>query len=153
VSPRERFGGTLAKWESPIEKQIREAIEEGVFDRLPGKGKPLDLSADPFEDPLMPTVRRILRDHGVTHPLIEARKAFEAEIEEQRAKLRCAWRTRSDGRASEARWAKAAAAFRERIHAINREIKLNNLKAPLPNFCIRTVDADDEIRTVQQQGA
>ncbi|GAA2158094.1 uncharacterized protein DUF1992 [Humibacillus xanthopallidus] len=31
-------------WESPVEKQIREAQERGDFDNLPGAGKPLDLS-------------------------------------------------------------------------------------------------------------
>jgi len=31
-------------WESPVEKQIREAQERGEFDNLPGAGKPLDLS-------------------------------------------------------------------------------------------------------------
>src|SRR5689334_922023 len=31
-------------WESPAEKQIREAKERGEFDNLPGAGKPLDLS-------------------------------------------------------------------------------------------------------------
>ena len=30
-------------WESPVEKQIREAQERGDFDNLPGAGKPLDL--------------------------------------------------------------------------------------------------------------
>jgi hypothetical protein len=32
------------KWESPVERQIREAQERGDFDDLPGAGKPLDLS-------------------------------------------------------------------------------------------------------------
>jgi hypothetical protein len=31
--------------ESAIEEKIREAIERGDFDNLPGKGKPLDLTA------------------------------------------------------------------------------------------------------------
>jgi hypothetical protein len=31
--------------ESSIEQRIREAIERGEFDNLPGKGKPLDLEA------------------------------------------------------------------------------------------------------------
>lgn len=29
------------RWESPVEKQIREAMERGEFDNLPGAGKPL----------------------------------------------------------------------------------------------------------------
>lgn len=36
-------------WESPVERQIREAQERGDFDNLPGAGKPLDLSDS--EDP------------------------------------------------------------------------------------------------------
>ncbi|MEO7752413.1 MAG: DUF1992 domain-containing protein [Terracoccus sp.] len=31
-------------WESPVDRQIREAQERGDFDHLPGAGKPLDLS-------------------------------------------------------------------------------------------------------------
>lgn len=31
------------RWESPVEKAIREAQERGDFDNLPGAGKPLDL--------------------------------------------------------------------------------------------------------------
>lgn len=31
-----------ASWESWIEKQIREGLERGEFDNLPGRGKPLD---------------------------------------------------------------------------------------------------------------
>jgi hypothetical protein len=31
--------------ESAVEKRIREAMERGEFDNLPGKGKPIDLEA------------------------------------------------------------------------------------------------------------
>jgi hypothetical protein len=33
--------------ESLVEKKIREAIEQGEFDDLPGKGKPVDTSENP----------------------------------------------------------------------------------------------------------
>ena len=33
-----------------IEEQIRRAIQEGKFDDLPGKGKPLKLDENPFEE-------------------------------------------------------------------------------------------------------
>lgn len=35
------------QFESWIDRQIREAIERGEFDNLPGAGKPLELSDDP----------------------------------------------------------------------------------------------------------
>ena len=39
------------RWESPVEKAIREAQERGEFDDLPGAGKPLKDLGDP-DDPL-----------------------------------------------------------------------------------------------------
>ena len=39
------------RWESPVEKAIREAQERGEFDDLPGAGKPLTNLGDP-DDPL-----------------------------------------------------------------------------------------------------
>ncbi|MDN5797235.1 MAG: DUF1992 domain-containing protein [Intrasporangium sp.] len=35
--------GRQPRWESPVERAIREAQERGDFDNLPGAGKPLDL--------------------------------------------------------------------------------------------------------------
>src|ERR687897_280362 len=40
-----------SRWESPVEKAIREAQERGEFDDLPGAGKPLPDLGDP-DDPL-----------------------------------------------------------------------------------------------------
>ena len=53
-----------ASWESWIDKQIREAIERGDFDDLPGKGKPLPDIDRPRDD--MWWVRRKLRDEDIT---------------------------------------------------------------------------------------
>ena len=39
------------RWESPVERAIREAQERGEFDDLPGAGKPLPDLGDP-DDPL-----------------------------------------------------------------------------------------------------
>jgi hypothetical protein len=55
----------LDGWAIVAENMIEEAIRQGVFDDLPGKGQPLDLSCDPFESPLAPTIRRILRDNEI----------------------------------------------------------------------------------------
>lgn len=49
-------------WESPVERQIREAQERGDFDDLPGAGKPLDLSDS--DDPDW-WVKRMARREGI----------------------------------------------------------------------------------------
>ena len=41
----------MNRLKSITEKAISEAIEKGEFDDLPGKGKPIDLKENPFEDP------------------------------------------------------------------------------------------------------
>jgi hypothetical protein len=40
----------MERWESPVEKAIREAQERGEFDNLPGAGKPLRSLGDPEHD-------------------------------------------------------------------------------------------------------
>jgi hypothetical protein len=46
------------RWESPVEKAIREAQERGEFDDLPGAGKPLDLGDPEGPDDALWWVRR-----------------------------------------------------------------------------------------------
>ena len=38
----------LRKWETVVDRAIREAEGRGAFDRLPGHGKPLDLAENPY---------------------------------------------------------------------------------------------------------
>jgi len=38
-------------WESIAERKIREAMDEGAFDNLPHRGKPIPVDTNPFEDP------------------------------------------------------------------------------------------------------
>jgi hypothetical protein len=69
-------------WESWIDRQIREAIERGELDDLPGAGEPLPDLDEPYDE--MWWVRRKLGSEGLTllPPSLalrrEARDAFEA---------------------------------------------------------------------------
>jgi hypothetical protein len=42
--------GDRGRFESIIDKQIREAQERGAFDNLPGKGKPLPGASEPYDE-------------------------------------------------------------------------------------------------------
>jgi len=46
------------------DRKIAEAMEEGAFDNLSGKGQPLDLSEEPFVDPALRMGHRLLRNNG-----------------------------------------------------------------------------------------
>lgn len=52
-----------ARWESAVEKQIREAAERGEFDNLPGAGKPLPDAGQPYHENWW--VRGLLRREAV----------------------------------------------------------------------------------------
>ena len=53
-----------APQESWVERRIREAIERGEFDDLPGEGEPLEILKEPYE----PTwwVKRWAQREGIT---------------------------------------------------------------------------------------
>jgi len=58
---------------------------------LPGKGEPINLRENPFEDPDRRTVHRLLRNAGFAPAWIEERKDIDAEFEAARTKLSRAW--------------------------------------------------------------
>ncbi len=59
------------------EKKIRDAMENGEFDSLEGKGSPLNLDDDSHIPPEYRLAYRILKNAGYVHPEIEQRKEIE----------------------------------------------------------------------------
>lgn len=57
-----------------VEERIRQAREEGLFDDLPGKGKPLKLDDDSMVAPHLRASYRILRNAGILPPQMELRR-------------------------------------------------------------------------------
>ncbi|MFC2037665.1 DUF1992 domain-containing protein [Chloroflexota bacterium] len=147
-------------WESWIDQQIREAQERGEFDDLPGRGKPLDLTPNPYalEQEL---AFKVLKDAGYAPEWIELDKAIRGKLERAQDALARHWGwhnarlyelgDRTDGRAKAERervrggWRKAVDAFEDEVGAINREIADLNLKVPSPRFQRHRVDAADAL--------
>lgn len=71
----------MASMEDLVEERIRKAMESGAFDNLEGKGKPLDLSENPFEPDDMHMANKILKDHGFVPYWMELGKDVDAAIE------------------------------------------------------------------------
>ncbi|MEW6721231.1 MAG: DUF1992 domain-containing protein [Thermodesulfobacteriota bacterium] len=53
------------------ERKILEAMENGEFDDLPGKGKPLDLSDDPMVPEDLRLAYKVMRNAGCLPPELE----------------------------------------------------------------------------------
>jgi hypothetical protein len=67
------------RWESAIDKQIREAAERGEFDNLPGAGKPLPGLDQPYDENWW--VKDLLRREqmvGGPAPVVALRKEIDA---------------------------------------------------------------------------
>ena len=138
-----------------IEEHIRRAMEEGKFDDLPGKGKPLQLDQDPHEDPEWRTAYRILRNSGFTLPWIEARQEIEVALDDARGNLACVWEWRlralingSPLSSVEAEWERAVHVFREQVDAVNEKILSYNLQVPSNRLQLIVLDADREAAAI-----
>lgn len=141
----------MGRWESLIDQKIREGIEQGEFDNLSGKGEPIDLSENPFEDPDWRTAHRMLRNAGFAPAWIEERKDIEAELEAARNQMSRAWTVVQNARGTEnergarARWEKALSSFQQQIGELNRRVAAWNLKVPGAGFHRKRINAEREI--------
>src|SRR6266576_672415 len=154
----------MDKRETLIDKMIRESMERGEFDDLHGRGQPIDLSENPFEDPELRTVHRLLRNAGFAPAWMEERKDIAAEFERAwatlvRAKELFGHSGKLPGQQTELagvrslsespQWQRAAKEFCEIVAELNQRIRIYNLKAPAAVFHRKTIDAESLIRDLE----
>ncbi|OVA19447.1 DnaJ-like protein [Macleaya cordata] len=85
-----------------VEQRIWKSMEEGQFENLPGKGKPLNLATNPHADPAEDTLYRILSQNGFSPEWVELNKEIRSQITEWRSALRKAQANRSN--ANDSKW-------------------------------------------------
>lgn len=73
-------------WETLIERQIREAMEEGKFDNLPHQGEPLPNDDNPYAGE-WGLAYHVLKNSGVAPPWIESDKEVRKLLEQREAIL------------------------------------------------------------------
>jgi DnaJ family protein C protein 28 len=146
--------GDNPDWTAGIaERKIQDAIDEGLFDDLPGRGQPLDLSANPFEPPGMGAVNRLLKHNKVLPPWL----LLEQEIEAARAltlAMLARWEASEPGLRETLDYPRLRAAARE---AYARHLKQTNdlilkynysspfaFRAPIPFMLKRRLQEFDE---------
>jgi hypothetical protein len=123
---------------------IRESMERGEFDDLPGSGEPIDLTESPYEKPELRSVHRLLRNAGFAPPWIEERKDIEDQLQKAYSTLSRArqlyCQTSQDPENRE--WQRAIKEFRERVDQLNQRIRIYNLKAPSASVHRQLIDVD-----------
>jgi hypothetical protein len=124
--------------ETLIERQIREAMEDGRFDGLPHQGTRLPLEDDSAAgDRAM--AHRMLRNAGVAPAWIEADKTVRALLDERDRLIARAPRMSAHGRV------RARDELRRLVEAANRAILRVNIEAPTDRQHRRPIDIEVEL--------
>jgi DnaJ family protein C protein 28 len=139
-----------------IEELLRQAIAEGKFDNLPGKGKPLQLDEEnPHADPAWELAYKILKDAGYSLPWIETIREIEADIESTRLELKLAWQGYLAARDEDtsasytsAEWQQAQLTFREKMSVLNQRIRNYNLDVPNTRFQRPVLIYEQEVQKI-----
>lgn len=103
-------------------------MEEGQFENLQGKGKPLNLSMNPHADPAEDTLYKILSKNGCSPEWVELNKEIRNKIAEWRAALKKAWVQKVDQ--DDAKWAESSEALKLQLRDINNKVFRYNLIVP-----------------------
>jgi hypothetical protein len=123
------------RYESAVDKAIREAAERGAFDNLPGAGKPLPGISGPDDE--LWWVRRYVEREGLSRdvllpPSIQLRKELDRFPETLRT-------LRSEEQ------------VRDTVRELNLRI-VDHLRAPEgPRVQVRRIDADDAVRRWREE--
>lgn len=137
---------TEAERQNMVEQRIQEAMAEGLFDNLPGKGKPLPLNSNPYLEPGQELAFGLLKNNGFAPEWIERDKEIRRELAAARKRLRLAWQQGADKPA----WPRAVARFEAELAKLNRKIDDFNLIVPIVWRQRSRVRLEDEIRRAQQ---
>lgn len=95
-------------------------MEEGQFENLPGKGKPLNLSTNPHADPAEDTLYRILSKNGCAPEWVELNKEIRSSISVWRSSLKKAFESR--GNEDLSKWTESSEALKVQLQHINDKV-------------------------------
>jgi DnaJ family protein C protein 28 len=138
--------------ERGVEAIIQKAIREGIFDDLPGKGKPLDLKENPFVGKDWQLAFHMLEQQGFALPWMDKRNEIEGALKAARDALARTWAWRAKAleagepqAAVEAEWRRAEERFGETVEKLNKAIADYNLEVPALVFYREKIDVQREL--------
>jgi DnaJ family protein C protein 28 len=141
-----------------IDEIIQQAMRDGAFDNLPGKGKPLEMVEDPYLDREWQLAYHLLKENGFAPEFVEKRQTIEMELAAAREALArtWAWRARAldEGKPAdwiEAEWSRAKIKFEEIVAKLNGNIKTYNLGIPTPSLYRNLVDVNIEFESIKRE--
>lgn len=138
-----------------IDEIIQQAMRQGAFDNLPGKGKPLELDENPYLDPEWQLAYHLLQQNGFAPDFIERRQQIDQDLAAARQALARSWAWRqqalAEGRDAafvEAEWSRAQRVFEQAVEELNQRIRDYNLSIPSVHLHRMPVDGPKEISQI-----
>ncbi len=145
----------LEEWSDIVSQRIEDAMRQGLFDNLAGRGKPLSLDRDPFLPEDRQMAATLLRNNNLSPEWISERKAILAAVGALRAELRQAAHAMEqaiDAAPGDAqtvalreRWTRWLADWQTRLGKLNDRILVHNLKQPIAHLEILQLRLPDEL--------
>ncbi len=155
---RRRQDARLDDLRSLIDRIVDDAQAKGMFENLPGAGKPLNLEEpDPYSyDQRM--AYKLLKDNNFTLPWIHDRNETMAHIARFREALRAVWQeyrqhymgAPSDTHRTALRleWQRKCDQFQLKLEKLNRRIDRTNLHIPVTQLEIIKLNLDTELNRI-----
>jgi len=145
-------------WDNLIEDLIQDGQEKGIFDDLPGKGKPLNLRKNPYAAD-MELANNLLKQNDLAPAWIMERNDIIARTEALRADIQRTWARheqhfrlmRDEGQrgALTISWDDACRKWEADIVELNKQIDRFNLKRPANGLELFKVTLERELARVE----
>ena len=145
----------LSEWTDIVGQRIEQAMREGVFDHLPGKGKPLDLKKNPFVPEDRQMAYKLLENNDLAPSWIGERTSVLKAIESLRTEIgdgvrahQAALLRTSDPETVDqmaVRWESRTTDWAAKITALNKDIETVNLQQPIAHLEIIKLRLADEL--------
>lgn len=137
-----------------IEDLIEDGRQQGLFDNLPGKGKPLNLNQNPYSAN-NEIANSLLKDNQMVPAWLAQRNGIQEQIDAFRVQILRAWRryeqeyrfALDEGIRSGLiiGWDDEVRKLDEKAAQINKQVDSYNLKRPLDNLEIYKLRLDEEL--------
>lgn len=144
-------------WDNLIEEKIQEGQENGIFDDLKGKGKPLNLSQNPY-DKERKLAHSLLKDNRMTPAWIGSRNHITTQIDQLRKEMARVWQRHEreykvlkDERYRDSlsiSWDDQCQKWENQILTLNKLISDYNLKRPIDNLEIIKLELSRELQRI-----
>ncbi len=145
-------------WSNLIEDLIEEGRKQGIFDDLPGKGKPLKLEGNPYSRETE-LAHNLLKHNDLRPAWITNRNGLLEEIKALRNEIKHVWKrherehryvqAEAQQRALARSWDEACRNWEARIANLNKQIDSFNLKRPSTNLEMFKLTLEKELERAQ----